>query len=71
MADTMKPTLPLEEWFSHETVQRLIDETYAAGLEDAAKVCDSVNNYSNPMTANDCADEIRSMKPNTEDQRAP
>jgi hypothetical protein len=35
MTDTMKPTLPLEEWFSHETVQRLIDEAYAAGLEDA------------------------------------
>ena len=31
-------------------------------LEQAAKVCDSVNNHSNPMTANDCADSIRSLK---------
>jgi len=42
MTDTMKPTLPLEEWFSYETVQRLIDEAYAAGMEEAAKECDDV-----------------------------
>lgn len=36
-------------------------------LEEAAKVCDGVNNYSSPMTANDCADEIRSLKPKGEE----
>jgi hypothetical protein len=29
--------------------------------EAAAKVCDGVNNYDNPMTAMDCADAIRSL----------
>lgn len=41
----MKPTLPLEEWFSHETVQRLIDEAYAAGLEDAKKPPQAAEKY--------------------------
>ena len=27
--------------------------------EACAKICDSVNNYDNPMTANDVAEEIR------------
>ena len=31
-------------------------------LEEAAKVCDSVNNYDNPMTATDCAAAIRGLK---------
>jgi hypothetical protein len=31
----------------------------AAEREACAKVCDSVNNYDNPMTASDCADAIR------------
>lgn len=26
---------------------------------ECAKVCESVNNHDNPMTANDCADAIR------------
>lgn len=30
-----------------------------AALEEAAQVCDSVNNHDNPMTAADCADAIR------------
>ena len=29
--------------------------------ERAAKVCDSVNNHDNPMTACDCADAIRAL----------
>ena len=29
--------------------------------ERAAKVCDSVNNYDNPMTASDCAADIREL----------
>jgi hypothetical protein len=31
----------------------------SAALERAAEVCEGVNNYDNPMTANDCADAIR------------
>ena len=31
-------------------------------LEEAAKVCGSVDNYANPMTANDCAESIRNLK---------
>lgn len=27
--------------------------------EACAKICDSVDNYANPMTASDCADAIR------------
>ena len=34
----------------------------AEALEEAAKVCDSVNNYDNPMTATDCAAAIRGLK---------
>ena len=34
----------------------------AEALEEAAKVCDSVNNYDNPMTATDCAEAIRGLK---------
>ena len=33
----------------------------AAGIERAAKVCDSVDNYANPMTASDCAAAIRAL----------
>ncbi|MFM0439242.1 hypothetical protein PQQ84_22475 [Paraburkholderia strydomiana] len=32
-----------------------------AALEQAAKVCDSVNNFDNPMTASDCAAAIRAL----------
>lgn len=55
----MKPTLPepdifesvgpsydnrIIEGYTAETVQRLIDEAYAAGLEDAANIADRVAN---------------------------
>ncbi len=30
-----------------------------AGMEEAAKIVDGVNNYDNPMTASDCAEAIR------------
>ena len=50
----MKPTLPPyvygrecsenERVLPIETVQRLIDEAYAAGLEDAANIADRVAN---------------------------
>ena len=32
-------------------------------LEEAAKVCDCVDNYANPMTARDAADAIRALLP--------
>lgn len=37
------------------------DQTWNDAIEAAAKVCDGVNNYDNPMTANDCADGIRAL----------
>lgn len=38
------------------------DHTHVAGLlEQAAQVCENVNNYDNPMTARDCADAIRAL----------
>ena len=44
----------------------LIKHAYAAGAKDmqerCARVCDSVNNYDNPMTATDCVDAIRALK---------
>ena len=36
-----------------------IIEAVAIEREECAKVCDSVDNYANPMTAKDCADTIR------------
>ena len=35
---------------------------WSAATERAAKICDGVNNYDNPMTAKDCADKIRGTK---------
>lgn len=76
----MKPTLPdpdvtaeesltvgLEDvpYFSAETVQRLIDEAYSAGLEEAAKVCDDI--WQEDGTAMQCRDAIRSLKPKGEE----
>lgn len=43
--------------------QKLFEQGRAAGLEEAAKICDSVNNHDNPMTARDCADAIRALSP--------
>lgn len=34
---------------------------YAQALKDAAAICQSVNNYDNPMTANDCAAAILAL----------
>lgn len=31
-------------------------------LEQAAKICDGVDNFANPLTAGDCADAIRDLK---------
>lgn len=31
-------------------------------LEQAARICESVNNYDNPMTAQECADAIRALQ---------
>jgi osmotically-inducible protein OsmY len=59
---------PLPQSIAHITIEEM--ERFAKiirnqALEEAAKVCDGVNNYSNPMTANDCADAIRAMKEQT------
>lgn len=35
---------------------------HATAIELAAMICESVNNYDNPMTALDCADAIRALK---------
>lgn len=43
-------------------VREGLDKAFNAGLEAAAKVCMSVDNYANPMTARDCADAIRALK---------
>lgn len=72
-------TVGLEDvpYFSAETVQRLIDEAYAAGLEDAAKVCDEISieaakqwkvgyrpiYQGREHGADECAEAIRSLKP--------
>lgn len=40
-------------------------EARQQALEEAAQVCDSVDNYANPMTARDCADAIRALKEET------
>ena len=40
------------EWRTWQAAQ-------AMEREACALICDSVNNYSNPMTATDCADAIR------------
>lgn len=90
----MKPTLPEPEvldrhlptntpitrGYTWKTVQRLIDEAYEAGLEDAAKVCDEISieaakqwkeryrpfDQGREHGADECAEAIRSMKPKGE-----
>jgi hypothetical protein len=42
-----------------EVVRAALAQAERMGMERAAKILDSVNNYDNPMTANDCADAIR------------
>lgn len=46
-------------------VERFAALVRAAALEEAADICDRVNNYDNPMTAGDCADAIRALKEKT------
>lgn len=41
-----------------------IEEAILAEREACAKICDSVNNYDNPMTSNDVADAIRARGTN-------
>lgn len=38
-------------------------------LEEAASICDRVNNHDNPMTARDCADTIRALRKASKDQQ--
>lgn len=57
-----------ENWFSsgsddfdvkHEHLVAFAKLVAAAEREACAQICDSVNSYDNPMTANDVADAIR------------
>lgn len=42
-----------------ERHQKFAELVRASEREACAKICDSVNSYDNPMTANDVADAIR------------
>jgi hypothetical protein len=42
-----------------ERLERFANLVAAAEREECARILDSVNNYANPMTADDCADAIR------------
>lgn len=42
--------------------QSSAEDVRNAALEEAAAICDSVDNHANPMTARDCADAIRALK---------
>ena len=48
-----------------EAAQRVAQMIADAEREACAQICDSVNSYDNPMTANDVADAIRARKENT------
>lgn len=54
------PSMPIDEQVK---LFRFALAVKNEALEAAAKVCDSVNNFDNPMTAGDCANEIRRLKP--------
>jgi hypothetical protein len=43
------------------STREVFDYAYKAGLADAAAICAGVNNFDNPMTANDCVDAIRAL----------
>lgn len=53
-AERVKPS----EWVIDAIMEAAAIER-ADEREACAKVCDSVDNYANPMTAKDCADAIR------------
>lgn len=57
----------MEQWHADalRELERFAKIIRNQALEDAAKVCDGVDNYSNPMTASDCAAAIRAMKEQT------
>lgn len=41
---------------------RICEAIMDNALEEAAKICDGVNNHDNPMTSRDCSDAIRALK---------
>ena len=47
--------------FSAEELQRFASIIEKRMIERCAAICDSVNNYDNPMTATDCAAAIRKL----------
>ena len=57
----VRTLLELRE-FARAILARRSESVRDGALEEAALVCDGVDNYANPMTANDCADAIRALK---------
>ena len=49
---------------SEDVIETVYEAFTAAEREACAKICDSVNSYDNPMTANDVADAIRARGQN-------
>jgi hypothetical protein len=43
---------------AYEDTMRALRMAWDGATKRAAAICRGVNNYDNPMTANDCADEI-------------
>ena len=54
--------LIMDKTYTQEQLDAALEQMRVSTLEEAAKVCDSVNNYDNPMTATDCAAAIRGLK---------
>ena len=51
------------QWLTNEaTHTEFARQVREQALADAAAICDSVDNYANPMTSHDCTDAIRALK---------
>ena len=69
MADVIKahgyaggtPVEVMSTPFTPTTLNELIEKVEKRTIERCAAICDSVNNYDNPMTATDCAAAIRKL----------
>ena len=58
-ASKITDALGTDAYYSARTVVVLLAAAIAQERGECAKVCESVNNFDNPMTANDCAAAIR------------
>lgn len=45
----------------YAVIEQLVRDVERKTIERCAAICDSVNNYDNPMTATDCAAAIRKL----------